>query len=468
MTNKANIDPQVRGFYFSQSGSSRFDGATFERPKATMQQAIDEAAALVPIPNPTAIAVISSAQGGTFNNGFTLVDSVQFDGRDVSILASEAVIITLASSLSCSLTSIVNTFSGGTCFKIDTEFNVGIDVSFIGVFATGTAVEVTGVCDDIFLVLSQIFLGAPGAVALDITSTTTTPIDVDINNISMVANDTTFLNYNPVSATDDCVLNVSEVNKNGTTGGEAFMVRSGHLTVRAGLVDVDTVLHVFSGAEMDFNAQTVTGDIIVDAGCILNVIVMHHESGTITNNGTINGIIGSDTLTSYFGTYRQKHAQEVVLNASSFSTQTPTGTDTPLQLEFGAAQFGSSDPVEIDASGNITINQTDQYNVSLILQYGRTNAGSFSLMFFRLLVDGTQFGPSRYAKLDNANADLPVQFTGPLDLVTTEVLTVELIRDSAGFDDGELFAETVTDGWNAAPSASIILTRNRLVQPEIV
>lgn len=468
MTNKANIDPQVRGFYFSQSGSSKFDGATFERPKATMQQAIDAAAALSPIPNPTAIAVISSAQGGTFPAGFTLVDSVQFNGQDVSILASEAVIITLASSLNCQLTSIVNTFSGGTCFKVDTEFNVGIDVSFIGVFATGIAVEVTGVCDDIFLVLSQIFLGASGAVALDITSTTTTPIDIDINNISMVANDTTFLNYNPVSATDACVMNVSEINKNGTTGGEGFMVMSGHLTVRAGLVDVDTVLHVESGAEMDFDAQTVSGDIIVDAGGILNVLVVHHESGTITNNGTINGIIGSNTEESYFGTYRQKHEQQVVLNASSFSTQTPTGTDAALQLEFGAAQFGSSDPVEIDASGNITINETDQYNISLVLQYGRNNAGSFALIFFRLLVDGTQLGNSRYAKLDNANADLPVQFSGPLDLVATEVLTVELIRDSAGFDDGSLFPETVTDGWNAAPSASIVLTRNRLVQPEIV
>ena len=93
-------------------------------------------------------------------------------------------------------------------------------------------------------------------------------------------------------------------------------------------------------------------------------------------------------------------------------------------------------------------------------------AGAFALVFFRVLIDGVQFGDSRSSKLDNPNGALPIQLSSPLDLTVGQVLTVEFWRDSSGFDAGSLLSENpVLAGTNNSPSASIMMTRNRLVQP---
>lgn len=166
----------------------------------------------------------------------------------------------------------------------------------------------------------------------------------------------------------------------------------------------------------------------------------------------------------------KKHVEERVLLGESFIIQSPTGLDAPLQLEFGPAQFGPSDPVQIDALGNVRINQTDQYNISIDLQYGRIGAGSFSLLFFRVLIDGVQTGRSHSAKIDNTNSNLPVEFSIPSKMISGQILTVEIWRDSSGFNAGSLFPEVPTlAGANATPSAVIRMTRNRLVTvPEVI
>ena len=51
-------------------------------------------------------------------------------------------------------------------------------------------------------------------------------------------------------------------------------------------------------------------------------------------------------------------------------------------------------------------------------------------------------------------------------MLSGQTLTVEIWRDSTGFDAGSLFPKAPTlAGANSAPSAEMILTRNRLVQP---
>jgi len=156
--------------------------------------------------------------------------------------------------------------------------------------------------------------------------------------------------------------------------------------------------------------------------------------------------------------------REIVLRASSFVNQVPTGLDTALQVTFGAAQGSGSDPVQIDASGNITINETGEYFVDVVLQYGRNNAGNAAWLFFRVLIDGTQVGDSIFAKLDTANNDFPAQLSTVFDFTATQIITVEFIRDSQGFNDGDLMTENPTAaGWNDSPSASIRISRRVLL-----
>lgn len=470
MSHRASIDAQVRGFTFALSGGDEQSGGSFELPKRLVQETIDEAAALIPAPSLFNPAVVSAAQGGSFNEGFSLPGFINFDATNAQFITSQSVSITLGDGQICSIFGVRNGSNNSTCFLYDGTTLAGSTALFCVVLGNDSiGYEIKGATVGAFSTCDRLTLAGARSIGLKITGTFTDPVDIDGDEVLLNGADSVYIDYNPDDPLDECTVDISTVFTLGATvqtkafnGTTAYIVRSGHLSVQGVVLIADTAVHVLDGAEMDLAQETVVGDIIVDSGGILNVFILDHEVGTITNNGEINGIINGVP----FGTYQQKNEEQFVLNADDFTTQTPLGTDTPLQVLFGAAQFGASDPVELDASGNITINQADQYNLRIALEYGRTNAGSFSLLLFRILVNGAQVGDTLYAQLSTAQNAFPIEFTGPINLVVNDILTVEIIRDSAGFDDGSLFPLTPMLGSvNAAPSAVLSLSRNRLVQP---
>jgi len=459
MSHKLSIDTQERGFWFSPApaGRSEFDGTTPERPKPTMQEAIDEAIKLTLPP----IAVVSGIQGGSFSTGFILGDFIQFDGRNVSIITSAVIAIDLASFLQCTLTSLINSQEDGICFNVDGYQSLGIDCFFTSVPENGIGVKIAGTVDNLFFNLSQIVLAAEGGIGIEMTATMTTPIDMNLNAISLDADNVIFCQCNPVSPTDTCVISVSSIKKtllaNNTT---AFDIKNGTLIIESAGIVADIALKIESGATCNLICGKIIGDIIVDSGGLLNCLISEF-SGTITNNGTINGIIDGQ----YFGTYRQKPFETTLLLGNSFLDQMPTATDDPIQVEYGAAQGTGSDPVQIDSLGEVTVNETDQYEISVSLQYGRAGAaGGAAHLFFRLMVDGIQAGISLFSKINNPNTNIPAQFEVILDLTETQKITTEIVRDSAGTNFGGLITENPTlPGWNDSPSASMRISRRRLV-----
>jgi len=525
MSLKSNIDPDPRGFFYADSGKNIWDGKTIELPKKTIQAAIDAAAALSPSPGDT--ARVKEAQGGVYNETITLANSVLFEGTQTAIITSGAIAVTAADNIRCDLQAAINTSVGGIGLSINGSVSFSANLAAIRALgANGIAVEIKGTVDDIFVKGTQIVLDGDGSIGFKITSSHTTALDINSDVFKFGDINQTFFEYDTVNTTDLCDLNISTVESDsgggagGYLGTKGIIVRNGRLKVRIGSLSAKTFVEVESGGRLSIQGNAIGGDTIIKDGgeCVYdsfsiidgnlntegtgilqarvsNIIGDATLSGTSSmsiisnqfigelivgssatlfafidvytgtlppNDGRVNGWIGGTP----FGNTRQKPEQEFVLTAFSFNTQSPTAVDTLLQVEFGAAQFGSSDPVQIDILGNITINQTDQYIVSLILQYGRVGAGSFVLLFFRLLVDGVQAGNSIAAKLDNANSNLPVQFSGPLSLSSGQILTIEIWRDSTGFDAGSLFSETpVLGGTNSTPSASISLRRNRLTQP---
>jgi len=151
---------------------------------------------------------------------------------------------------------------------------------------------------------------------------------------------------------------------------------------------------------------------------------------------------------------------EILINGSSFVAQNPIGTDNPLQIEFGTAVNGPTDPVQMDATGLVTFNETDEYAISFFFEYGRLGAGQVSWLFWRIKVNGVQSGNSVFAKLDGANDDVPVQFEIARVFNEDDFFTVELMRDSQGNNTGGLLSETPTPiDWNRAPSANIVIRR---------
>ena len=161
--------------------------------------------------------------------------------------------------------------------------------------------------------------------------------------------------------------------------------------------------------------------------------------------------------------------QELMLNATSVSaSQSPSGVDVPMTIEYGAAQNGASDPVEIDVNGNITFNETGSYGIAIALQFGRTGASGTSEVVFRSMVDigggGTFFqaGDSIATFIGNSNDLQLIQVFLPVTIpVAGTILRQEIIRDSNGHNSGGLFQYMPTlAGVLAAPSASIIIFRD--------
>lgn len=470
MSRKSNFDPEIRGFYFASSGTDDEDGQTLERPKKTAQAAIDATGDLIPVPDLTNQAQVFAAQGGAFSEGFILPGFVNFDATNAIFDANQAVSITMGNGQNCRINGLRNSQNNSTCFLIDGKSLVGT-ISLFCLVAGDDSIgyEIKGTNTGIFSTCDRLTILGARSIGVKITGTFTDPIDKDFDVVLLEGDDAVYVDYNPDNAIDACAINVSSVfsvgatvTSRGTSSSTAYIARSGHLTIKGLVLIADTAIEVKPGARVDLRQETVIGNIIVDSGGVLNVDILQHIDGTITNNGTINGIINGVP----FGNYQQKHQEQSVLNASDFTTQNPTGTDAPRRILFGSAQFGSSDPVELDAAGNITINQSDQYNVRIILHFGREGAGAFSLLIFRLLINGVQLGNSVYAQISTSQTAFPIEFSGPINFVATDVLTVELIRDGSAFDDGGLSPLTPNLGSvNPAASAQIMMRRNRLVQP---
>ena len=148
---------------------------------------------------------------------------------------------------------------------------------------------------------------------------------------------------------------------------------------------------------------------------------------------------------------------QILRAVSTAADQQPSALDTALQVEFGAAQLGPTDPVQLAADGTLTINEAGSYFVLAVFQFGRTGSAQVSHLYGRVLVNGSQVLNSVHARIEDGDVLIPLQ----LDIRFVSIpagaaVTFEIIRDSAGNNSGGLFqADPTPTGWEVAPSASI-------------
>jgi len=375
---RGNIDVQIRGFYYAASGNNSFSGETLEVPKLTIQAAIDEATNLIPAPSGSDLALVTAAQGGSFTDGFILTDFVQLNGQDTTIAATQTVAAIMASGLRCRMENVSNFQASSTVFMISGLSDVGIFSARIGASGAGTkGVTIAGTVTNIFIDSSDLVIDGVGATGLEITSTNTNPVDINIDIGSLAANNTTFMDYNPATAASECVVHVSSIDMGVFTGTTAFLVQAGILIIEsAGDIRADTFMTVKSGAKVRITSNHTVGSIIVESGGLLQMIgvlvdgtitidaggtmeadIISH-TGTLTINGTLKGQINS--------TFYGDKAFSAATTAASFNgiALTTGGVSTNFLDETGnysvPAAGGQVDSV---VSGiNITIDATDPVN----------------------------------------------------------------------------------------------------------
>lgn len=480
MSEKGNINPSAKQFRYSNAEEDdRLDGRSLELPKKSPQAALDGAAAQSPsIGNKSQV---KEGQGGEYTGAILLKDSVDFDGPQTILTSSAAVTVTAASDVSLKVQAIDNT-ADGIALKVDGEigFHAAIDDMTIPGDG-GTALEVTGSCDDIFVETTHVVLSGNNTVGVRMEATSPSPIDLNYDSIQLNGDNATAIEWNQANFTDVGTVEVTTIGQAGT-GGKAVHLLStnlGNLTLNSQIINGDILIE---GGGFVSNAHVINMPITVKSGAVATFthIGVQFASLTVEAGATVwmicnncpgaqnidpAAIFNGNVAGEDFGVYIDVPADEILLIAASMSDQNPTGTDAPLQLEFGAAQGSGSDPVQIATDGTITINNDRQYKFRLTLQYGRVAAGGVSLLFVRVLVNGTQSGNSLETKLDNTNVNNPTQISFSLDLVDTDEVTFEIVRDSTENDSGGLFTGSPTLPWNDAPSASIIVSRGILVKP---
>jgi len=513
MSFRGNQPTTGRDLYFAPSGNNDLVGTSDENPLADPNEVIDRINNLDPPISSSDRASMNANIIGIYSESVTLPPFTTCNAAAASIITTDLVNITMGGNQSAEWGSLLNFAGSGTVINIDGLNRVSSITTAVVVGADtfpaddGTGYVVTGACDDVFIDLRQGELRGKRTVMIDHTAESPTPIKYSMDVVEFFNIDQIFLKYNPTGSGAAAIVEASAIQKSlpatqPVTNATIFQVMAGTLVVDASILVADTIAVVEDGGTLTLDAQAMFGDTLVkDSGiaiyksvsiiqgnvdiedtgtlqasvrtCIGNMTVaaganmtitcdnfigdldnegtvlaiVQNHVGEITGSGTINGLINGVP----YGTYQET----ILLQGEDFTTQTPLGLDIPMQVTFGPAQGTASDLVMLSAAGELTANVKHRYTASFFVQYGRTGAGMFSNLFLRFLINGAPSSPIN-AKLDNANSDVPVQFTTILDLEIGDVVTAELIRDSGGGNSGELVTESAVLGdWTDSASAII-------------
>ena len=154
------------------------------------------------------------------------------------------------------------------------------------------------------------------------------------------------------------------------------------------------------------------------------------------------------------------HEEEVLRAYSTAAIQQPSTTNTPIQVEFGAAQAGVM--LSLSGLGTVTCNFSGTYAFRFKLQFGRSGASGVSYLMTRILKNGSQFGVTQSTRLSSSSSIIPTDSRVVMDLVAGDTVSMQFVRDSLGDNSGGLFQQTAsTPGWGAAPSALIVASKLR-------
>lgn len=136
---------------------------------------------------------------------------------------------------------------------------------------------------------------------------------------------------------------------------------------------------------------------------------------------------------------------EIVNTISNFNSAniSPSGTDTPLVAGFSSTV--SNTDVTMDSSGVITVNTTGVYRFTFNLNFGRSTNTSTAIVLARLLINDVQFGFTQGVTIDSNASTRPVQIDVITQASASDTYKVQIMRDSAGQNDGGLRVIAVTD-----------------------
>lgn len=176
-----------------------------------------------------------------------------------------------------------------------------------------------------------------------------------------------------------------------------------------------------------------------------------------------NKVTGNPTVQYSFSDIKTLVDQQFIEQFTASSTavsQGPAATNTVHQIEFGPAN-SSSTSVTLDVNGKITWLKTGTYYITLEYYLGGTQNNTLFNLF--RIYDGTsQVGPTHVEHYRvQETSDLKrvvIHKMVNITLANTYYL-FQMLRDSAGANDGTLYQKTNNNSWTTTPSAQITISK---------
>lgn len=136
---------------------------------------------------------------------------------------------------------------------------------------------------------------------------------------------------------------------------------------------------------------------------------------------------------------------EVVSTLSNFNSAniSPSGTDVATICPFTGTL--SNADINMDSSGTMTVLTGGIWRFTFNMNFGRTTNTSTAIILARLLINDVQFGFTQGVTIDSNASTRPVQIDVLGSFADNDTLKIQIMRDSAGQNDGGLRVIAVTD-----------------------
>ena len=308
---RSDIPSTGRDFFFSPVGHNNNSGFSDENPVATPTEAINKVNALAIPPSASDPASIDAAVTGTYSSGITIPAFTTCNARFASIVTFDSTILTCEGNHTVTWGALLSLTPGGTVVSIDGEDRVAVEVNAMITTGDGsTGINLTGSVSEIFFEVRSADINGDGSIFVDHTADSSTSVEYNLENVRFMDENETVVRYNDTGGTTATIFNVSSIQADpgaaSTAGSVIFDVIAGTLLVDAELLVGETVALVKTGGTLVLDALTVFGDTLVSDGGIgvyksVGVITGDLEtSGSGTLQVTSKNIFGN-TITAGTG-----------------------------------------------------------------------------------------------------------------------------------------------------------------------
>ena len=301
MNVKSDINPASRTFHVSGDGNDNESGLSLETANLTWATAIAAVAALPVLPGFNFSSIIGTGTAIFTEPDLVFPDACQVNAENTIFSPLTGNGVSPANISSMRIGAVTTIEAGKACFILNNSTSIGISGLSGRTFgANSYVIKVDGSCSELFFRLNQVRVGGVGSVGLLNGCDGVDPLITSVRQIILQDNDTSGIKHDHASlntmVTSYDGVAVVEQEGSSLTGTIAFDILRGVCNAIVPTVKVETAIHVASGAVLNIACASMTGKITVDAGGTLNCHIVEHVSGTITNNGIINGVIDKENF----------------------------------------------------------------------------------------------------------------------------------------------------------------------------